>query len=425
MKLIHFGLASYNKTEIQNNNDFYNVWHSKDYYKDYLTVNENEKWMFSQVYENQKNDNHPPLYYLMLRIVMGFNINQYSKWNGIILNIIIYVFITIFMYLIISNILKGENKYKEKSIILAFTSSIMLSSITNVLFIRMYSLSTLNVIITTYLHIKLLDRNKINYKILLFIGLSALAGSLTHYYYIFYLAMLFIMFVTKYIKEKRYKLLTYYILAICCAAVVSLIIFPYSIQHMFFGYRGEGVLNNLTNMHKHIVNVILYIIVTNVYIFNNCLIILLLGIGIICIYKILRNKKIFEIKNKYLKYIAIPTVFYFIIVSICSPYIELRYILPISPMIFIIVIYYTHNIMHNIFKEKTINIIIISIIFAMFIMVFLSNTIIDLVIGKNFRNEREYSYSSKRELIEKLKCECNLSMDIIPKIDDIPLDNVF
>ncbi len=424
MKLIHFGLASYNKTEIQNNNDFYNVWHSKDYYKDYLTVNENEKWMFSQVYENQKNDNHPPLYYLMLRIVMGFNINQYSKWNGIILNIIIYVFITIFMYLIISNILKGENKYKEKSIILAFTSSIMLSSITNVLFIRMYSLSTLNVIITTYLHIKLLDRNKINYKILLFIGLSALAGSLTHYYYIFYLAMLFIMFVTKYIKEKRYKLLTYYILAICCAAVVSLIIFPYSIQHMFFGYRGEGVLNNLTNMHKHIVNVILYIIVTNVYIFNNCLIILLLGIGIICIYKILRNKKIFEIKNKYLKYIAIPTVFYFIIVSICSPYIELRYILPISPMIFIIVIYYTHNIMHNIFKEKTINIIIISIIFAMFIMVFLSNTIIDLVIGKNFRNEREYSYSSKRELIEKLKCECNLSMDIIPKIDDIPLDNV-
>lgn len=89
MKHIHFGLASYNKTEIQNNNDFYNMWHSKEYYRDYLTVNENEKFMFSQVYENQKNDNHPPLYYLILRIAMGFNINQYSKWIGIILNIII------------------------------------------------------------------------------------------------------------------------------------------------------------------------------------------------------------------------------------------------------------------------------------------------------------------------------------------------
>ena len=63
MKLILFGLASYNKTEIQNNSDFYNEWHKKEYYEDYLTVNENERFTFSQVYQNQKNDNHPPLYY--------------------------------------------------------------------------------------------------------------------------------------------------------------------------------------------------------------------------------------------------------------------------------------------------------------------------------------------------------------------------
>ena len=208
------------------------------------------------MYENQKNDSHPPLYYLILRIAMGFNINQYSKWTGIILNIIIYAFITIFMYLIISKLLKGQNKYKEKSIILAFISSIMLSSITNVLFIRMYTQSTLNIVITTYLHIKLLDSNQTNYRLLVFISLFALVGSLTHYYYLFYLAILFIMFVIKYIKEKKYKELIRYILAICCAAVVSLIIFPYSIQHMFFGYRGQGVLNNLSNIHKYIVNII-------------------------------------------------------------------------------------------------------------------------------------------------------------------------
>ena len=155
---IHFGLASYKKTEIQNNNDFYNVWHNKEYYKDYLTVNENEKFMFSQVYENQKNDSHPPLYYLILRIAMGFNINQYSKWTGIGINIIIYIFVTIFMYFIISKLLQGKEKYKEKSVILAFISSIMLSAVTNVIFIRMYALSTLNIVITTYLHLKLLEK---------------------------------------------------------------------------------------------------------------------------------------------------------------------------------------------------------------------------------------------------------------------------
>ena len=69
------GLASYNKVEIQDNTDFYNTWHSKEYYEDYMSVQENEKGKFSQVYENQKNDVHPPLYYLILRIAMGFSNN--------------------------------------------------------------------------------------------------------------------------------------------------------------------------------------------------------------------------------------------------------------------------------------------------------------------------------------------------------------
>ena len=180
-----FGLANYNKIEIQENEDFYNIWHSKEYYEDYLTVNENERNNFLPVYENQKNDVHPPLYYLLLRIAMEFYIDSYSKWSGIILNIIIYVFITIFMYLIIKKLLEGNDAYKEKSAILALISSLTLSSITNVIYIRMYALSTLNIVITTYLHLKLLDKKENDYKLLLAIGIFALTGSLTHYYYLF------------------------------------------------------------------------------------------------------------------------------------------------------------------------------------------------------------------------------------------------
>ena len=62
------GLASYHRTEIQENEDFYNTWHNKEYYEDYLEVDSDEQNDFSQVYENQKNDVHPPLYYLLLRM---------------------------------------------------------------------------------------------------------------------------------------------------------------------------------------------------------------------------------------------------------------------------------------------------------------------------------------------------------------------
>ena len=125
------GLASYDKVEIQDNEDFYNTWHNKEYYEDYLTVNDDEVGQYSQVYENQKNDVHPPLYYLILRIAMGFSKNHYSKWPGIVVNIIIYMFVTVFMYLILEKILTNKEKPKEKAMILAFVSSITMASLTN------------------------------------------------------------------------------------------------------------------------------------------------------------------------------------------------------------------------------------------------------------------------------------------------------
>ncbi|MCI8587865.1 MAG: DUF2723 domain-containing protein, partial [Clostridia bacterium] len=196
------GLASYDKVEIQSNEDFYNIWHTKEYYEDYLTINEDEQFKFSQVYDNQKNDVHPPLYYLLLRIAMGFNIGTYSKWTGIILNVVIYAFITIFTYLISIKLLEGKKQHKGKSAIITLVSSITLSAVTNAIYIRMYALSTLNIVIITYLHLKLLEEREKNNKLLIMIGISALVGSLTHYYYLFYLVALFIMFVIKYIKEK-------------------------------------------------------------------------------------------------------------------------------------------------------------------------------------------------------------------------------
>lgn len=109
------GLASYDKTEIQKNKDFYNTWHNGNYYEDYLSVN-NDETDYKPVYENQKNDVHPPLYYLILRFAMSFSPNHYSKWPGITINIIIYCFITIFTYLILKKLFKDQNHVKEKSI---------------------------------------------------------------------------------------------------------------------------------------------------------------------------------------------------------------------------------------------------------------------------------------------------------------------
>lgn len=390
------GLASYDKVEIQDNEDFYNTWHDGKYYEDYLCVNDDEIGQYKQVYENQKNDVHPPLYYLILRFAMGFHKNSYSKWPGIIINMIIYAFVTIFMYLILTQILKDKYKYKEKSAIIAMVSSLVLASITNVIYIRMYALSTLNVLITTYLHLILLEKKEIDYKLLTFIGVSALAGSLTHYYYLFYLAMIFIMFAIKYIKEKRYKELIAYTVTMCIAGAISLIIFPYSIKHLFFGYRGQGALSKLTQISEFLKSIALYIQKFNRHAFNGLLFILLALIVGLGIYKKVNKKKIFENKNQYIKYITIPTAFYTLLVSLSAPWIELRYIMPVCGLVFILIIYLLENVLENIFNEKNV---------FRILTVCLAIILITPII---FKMEPEEEFLDKRDIVEEVQNELNV-----------------
>ena len=393
-----FGLSNYDKIEIQDNKDFYNTWHSKDYYEDYLAVQEDEIGDFKPVYENQKNDVHPPLYYFFLRICMNFTNGHFSIWPGIILNIIIYAFITIFMYLILKKLFKNENYADIKAIFLAFISSIILASLSNVINVRMYSLSTLNVLITTFLHIKLFESKDFNVKLFLAIGASALAGVLTHYYYLFFLATLYIIFLIKFISEKQFKKLLFYTLALFIAGIISLIIFPYSLQHMFFGYRGQGVISNFENISEIIPSIYSQLYTLNYYAFNGLLPIILLIMIVLFIYNRIVKKDMNFDKDiiGILKIICIPTILFFIITSISSPWKVLRYIVPVCGLAFILMIFCFYKLLQAGFGEKVSNILIC--VFCCIVLI--SHFVLHL--------KPELLYDDKKEIVQKLSGDLNL-----------------
>ncbi len=394
-----FGLTNYDKIEITDNEDFFDNWHNKEYYEDYLSLQEDEVGDWTPVYENQKNDVHPPLYYLFLRIAMTITQGHFSKWSGFGLNIIIYAFVTIFMYLILKKLLKNEKNAEVKSAVLAFVSSIVLASLSNVIYIRMYSLLTLEVLIITFLHIKLLEKEKLDIKLLIGIGSSVLTGVLTHYYYLFYLAVLYIVFLIKYIKAKRKKEALFYTLTMLIAGGVSLLIFPYSIQHMFFGYRGQSVISKLEKISQILPSMKEQMHNLNYYGFNNLLYTILAIIIISLIFIKIRKKRLNKLdkdKKDILEIIIIPSLFFFIIASIASPWNVLRYIVPVCGLIFIIVIYCLYKVIQNIFKEKTVNILII--ILLCFV----------LVSPLIFNMEPELLYAEKKQIVEKLSTELNL-----------------
>ena len=152
-----YGLMNYDKVDIMNNDDFYNNWHENKYYEDYLTISKEEAHDLTPVYENQKNDVHPPLFYLLLRCAASFTIDNFSKWTGIGLNLIIFIITSIMIYLVAKKIFKN----KLYAILVVLINGFTLASIDTTIFIRMYALNALNLLIISYLHIINLNKQEI------------------------------------------------------------------------------------------------------------------------------------------------------------------------------------------------------------------------------------------------------------------------
>ena len=349
-----FALSSYHGVEIEDNEDFYGTWHEGSYYMDYLVLDEDEVDDYSPVYNNQRDDVHPPLYYLFLRLAMNFSVGEFSVWPGIVLNIIIYAFVTLVTYLILRKVFAFDGA--GRALLLTLFCSVSLSSVTAVVYLRMYALSTLWVLLTVYLHMLLSERGFSGW--LLFpIGLVALAGSLTHYYYLFFLAALYLFTVIGYCMKKQWKHAILYTAAMLAAAGASLGIFPYSIQHMFFGYRGEGAMQNMKNGSGYLVNLGEYLLLSGNSL--NHLLIPLLALIVICASILLYKRAYMKeaaaepggASPRLLMILWIPTVFYFLLVAIASPWHALRYVMPVCPLIFILAIYAALWLMRRITDE--------------------------------------------------------------------------
>lgn len=376
-----YGLMNYNKINITDNVDFLNTWHNKEYYKDYLEINKNEIWDLVPIYENQKNDVHPPLYYLLLRVAATFSVDNFTKWTGIILNIIIFIVSSIFTFLL-AKIFFKSNIY---SLIVCIVNGFSVISLESSLYIRMYELTNLMVVLICYLHFKNLEHNNLKLKQLLFFGIVFILGGLTHYYFFIIALTLCICFLFFQISKKQYTNVIKYISTVIVCSVAYLIIFPYSINHILFSYRGI----NLTNQ------IIPFLEKLGQYIF------VILGKGVIfyvviifslIVYVIFKQKKSVCYKKSYnLICLGISILVYLIVISKNSPYVEIRYIIPIYSIITIWGIGLVKYILERYFIQK------IHLIFVTF-------TSIIVIIGSIIINPKlEMCYSEYRVLVEKVK----------------------
>lgn len=379
-------LAQYDKIDITENADFYDTWHNDEYYQDYLAVQEKDQGNWQPVYENQKNDVHPPLYYLLLRTVMGLAPGRFSKWPGIILNVVIMAGCTVFLYLILCKLLAKEKNAEWKALAVALMAGLTVAGVSTAVYIRMYALLELMVLATLWLHLKWREQKDPGFGWYVAIGVMAILGVLTQYYYLFFLAGLVLVVMVQDIRRKDWRNLAKYLGSLAVAGGLVLLIWPHILQHMFFGYRGQGVLSNLVNLPVLFGHLWDYFWIVDYNVFHH-LLVPLLCLCASCLFlaafatngerderRLARNDGPSQVsaKNKQLArgvqvMVLWPTVMYFVLAAVASPFIELRYIMPVCGLIFALVIYGMYRLLKDVLVEKWCDIVVMVTMLAILI----------------------------------------------------------
>lgn len=220
---------------VQTFESFFDNWQSGDFFRRYVTVQKGEEFRYDIPYKYQTTDVSPPLYYLLLHTICSFFPEKFSVWYGLIPNIIFFAFCILFLYCIGVKIFKNEKQALFAVAFWAFSRA----AFSDVNYVRMYMLETLIVLISFWLHLKIIEV-KSTYAYLPIILIVNVLGFLTHnYVYVITFFMASIVCVILFIRSEIKKILIFSITELSSVAI-SFFIFPSVITQMTrSGYTNE------------------------------------------------------------------------------------------------------------------------------------------------------------------------------------------
>jgi hypothetical protein len=221
--------------ELFDNDDFiYNNWTEPEKFWNYLTVQENEAFNYSDISNNLSKDVHPPLYYILLHTISSFFPEVFSKWLGIIPNMILFGFVLI----VLNKLAVLLFKSRGKALLVCALFGFSIAAVNMTLFIRSYLFLTFFTLLFVFETSKLLLENKPNAFRLIRIFLYTILGLLTHYYFIIFSILLAIL-ESFYLKVKEQNKQLILLISINLLAVfLTFMLWPTIITHLFLSTRG-------------------------------------------------------------------------------------------------------------------------------------------------------------------------------------------
>ena len=156
-------------------------WISGDVFKDYITVDEDQRFSFDSVIFNKKDDLSPVLYAFILHFICSFFPGQFSWWFAFIVSLLFFVPSLILMFILSKEI--TDSKLCGFLTVIYYIFSGCGSA--NFLYLRVYHIFTfLTLLLFFFIHRILKNDGKGKWIYYCLLPVVTLLGCLTHYYFL-------------------------------------------------------------------------------------------------------------------------------------------------------------------------------------------------------------------------------------------------
>lgn len=347
------------KLTISWKSDFLNQWHEAAYFQKVLAAQAGHTFDYAGVYEKQTHDVHPPMFYYGVHTMSSMFPGVFSKWLGIIPNIVYFVITQIAIYAIGKRICKSE--WFSLLIVAAYGFSTV--AISSVIFIRMYALMTMWAVLAVYCHLRIYeDWRKLRWYVLA--GILTFMGMNTQYYFVIFQFFVSACCFLWLICSRHYKNALAYAVSILAGFGATILYWPSIIKHIFSGYRGTQAFDNLLDGNNRLSGFLLRI---GNMMANGWTAAILFGLALLCALAFFCKRRN-DTENNDVGRISLITMLvtvcgYILIVTRLAPYADIRYIMAVLPLLVICVLWAFWDVLIKLVQKPK----IVSLVMAVFI----------------------------------------------------------
>lgn len=317
------------------------VWITAEQFADYIQVDGSDAFNYLSVYFNVKDDNHPPLHFMLLHTMSSLFRGRAEAWMGCVINLAAVAGVLILL-LRLGRLFAKQLGYGEHArnvgILCALLYGLSTGAVATTLLIRMYGLLTFWCMAYFYLVvIKWRDGEfqKHNKRLIL----VTLLGFCTQYFFLFYCILLALAVSVLLVREKRLRELGGFARSMAIAAVAGIVVFPFAIADVFSSGRGVEALGNLAagfGGYGTRLWAFLKIMGSRTLwpLFWVLLIVLVIVVLLMRKDEGINPEGIHRIGiNPYFLMLVLPTAGYFMLSARMSPYLVDRYMMPVFPFV--------------------------------------------------------------------------------------------